>query len=317
MAEQLVGGQALIDGVMIRRGQRWAAASRLEDGSLVTAIRTVPLALAPVRGVPVIRGIGALIDSLRVGAAAMRWSGDQRGDSPVRTTRDRLVVVGVVGIVVATFLLVPLSIGARVSSATGWSWMLGPVEGVVRLGFFVAYLAMLSRLPGVRSTLEYHGAEHMTIAAHEHGRARGVRAVREFSVRHPRCGTDFFLLIFAVSIVVFSLVGTLPAGWLVVSRVLGLPVIVGISYEILRAGGQHSLLARPGLFLQRFTTAEPTDAQIEVALAALIALLGDEFPVGDGLLAPEATQPVGLNPLSTAAKIEVSTLPPESTTATR
>lgn len=146
MAEQLVGGQALIDGVMIRRGQRWAAASRLDDGTLVTVSATAPLALAPVRGVPVLRGIGALIDSLQVGAAAMRWSGQQRGDSPVRTTRDRLVVAGVVGIVLATFLLVPLTIGARLSALTGWSWMLGPVEGLVRLGFFVAYLAMLSRL---------------------------------------------------------------------------------------------------------------------------------------------------------------------------
>jgi len=308
MTEQLVGGQALIDGVMIRRGQRWAAASRLADGTIATHVAVAPLALERLRGVPVLRGVGALVDSLRIGSSAMRWSTDQRGDSPVRTTRDRLVVAGVVGIVVSTFLLVPLAIGSGVTAATGWSWTLGPVEGVVRLAMFVAYLALLSILPGVRSTLEYHGAEHMTIAAHEHRSACGVAAIRRFSVRHPRCGTDFFLLIFAVSIVVFSLLGALPAGWLVLSRIAGLPLVVGISYEILRAGGQHSLLARPGLFLQRFTTAEPTDDQIEVALAALLALLGDDFPVGSGIL-PQ--------PASTRAKTPVSTLPPESTTATR
>jgi uncharacterized protein YqhQ len=151
------------------------------------------------------------------------------------------------------------------------------VEGVARLGLFVGYLALLSRLPGVRRTLEYHGAEHMVIAAHEHGEDRTIDSARDYSVRHPRCGTDFFLLIFVISIVVFALVGDLPAVELVLSRVVLAPVVVGVAYEALRAGGHDGdfarVLAIPGIALQRFTTREPSDDQIAVALAALEELV--------------------------------------------
>jgi len=290
VGHELVGGQALVEGVMIRQGQRWAAAARRPDGTIATVAHEAPLALAPIRGVPLLRGVGALVDSLRIGMAAMRWSREETADpeapaTPVGSVRERLVVVGVVGAVLAAFLLLPLGAAASARPYVGTGWGAAVVEGVVRLLLFVAYLAMLAMLPGIRRTLEYHGAEHMVIAAHEHFEDRSIDGARDYSVRHPRCGTDFFLLIFVISIVAFAAVGHLPAGWLVVSRVLLAPVVVGVAYEVLRLGGTSShaglsaVLSTPGLFLQRFTTREPEDAQIAVALAALEELIPARRPV--------------------------------------
>lgn len=290
MSQDLVGGQALIEGVMVRRGEQWAAACRRADGTIATTLQRSEPALGRARRIPLVRGIGALIDSLRIGMGAMRWSRDNSepaasgsaasgGASPGPTLRERAIVAAVVTGVVAAFLIVPLWVAAMLHSVVGDGIGAVIVEGLVRLALFVGYLAMLSQLPGIRRTLEYHGAEHMVIAAHEHGVARGIAPAREFSVRHPRCGTDFFLLIFVISILAFALVGSLPAAWLVLSRILMTPVVVGVAYEILRAGGTShhtrlaAVLAAPGLMLQRFTTREPADDQIEVALAALDTLV--------------------------------------------
>jgi len=284
MANDLVGGQALIEGVMIRQGPTWAAAARLPDGGIATTIHDTVPALASTRSIPLLRGIGALVDSLRIGMTAMRWSREQSTDpsatsKPGDSIRERLIVTGVVGSVLAAFLLVPLGVAALARPLIGTGTWSAALEGVVRLAMFVAYLAMISRLPGIRRTLEYHGAEHMVIAAHEHGDPRTIAGARGYSVRHARCGTDFFLLIFVISIVAFALVGHLPAVWLVLSRVLLAPVVVGVAYEILRAGGTSShrrlahALSAPGLFLQRFTTREPDDDQIRIALAALDKLV--------------------------------------------
>lgn len=286
MSGDLVGGQALIEGVMVRRGATWAAACRRPDGSIVTTVRTTEPSLGPLRRIPLVRGMGALVDSLRIGMEAMRWSREHAGldDAEEGSMRERVVVPFVVTGVVAVFLFVPLWVASLAGDVVGDGWGHAALEGVARLGLFLAYLAMLSRLKGVQRTLEYHGAEHMVIAAHEHGVPRGVGAARDFSVRHPRCGTDFFLLIFVVAIVVFALVGPLPPVAMAVSRVVLVPVVVGVSYEILRAGGTlHDrwigrVLAAPGLVLQRFTTREPSDDQIEVALAALGALVPEPSP---------------------------------------
>lgn len=267
---------------MIRRGPRWAAAARRPDGTIATTSEVAPPALPSTRGIPVLRGVGALVDSVRIGLAAMRWSrteSEDDGDTAPSAAKERLVVTSVVVLVLAVFLLVPLGAAALARPWVGREWGAAVVEGVARLGLFVAYLAMLSRLPGVRRTLEYHGAEHMVIAAYEHGEDRSIDSARDYSVRHPRCGTDFFLLIFVISIVAFALVGHLPAALLVVSRVVLAPLVVGVAYEVLRAGGTSShdglarVLSAPGLFLQRYTTRAPSDDQIAVALAALDVLV--------------------------------------------
>ncbi|HQF95073.1 MAG TPA: DUF1385 domain-containing protein [Microthrixaceae bacterium] len=304
MGHELVGGQALVEGVMIRQGPRWAAAARRPDGSIATTTRHAAPAFAATRGIPVVRGIGALVDSVRIGLAAMRWSREETTDptsadaAPVGGARERVVVLGVVAGVLAAFLLVPLAIAALARPVVGTGWGAAVVEGLVRLALFVAYLAMLSTLPGVRRTLEYHGAEHMVIAAHEHGEDRTIDSAWDYSVRHPRCGTDFFLLIFVISIVAFALVGHLPAAALVLSRILLAPVVVGVAYEILRLGGtsEHdglaAALSAPGLFLQRFTTRQPDDAQIAVALAALDELLPPSASIGTTSRSNRTTSPL-------------------------
>lgn len=297
MAADLVGGQALVEGVMVRRGDRWGAAARRADGSIATTLQTARLALPRTRRVPVLRGVGALIDSVRIGLSAMEWSrreSAESGTSTAPTARERAVVGLVVTGVVSVFLFVPVVAAAAAAPLIGRGVAASVAEGLVRLALFVGYLWLLSGLPGIRRTLEYHGAEHMVIAAYEHGAMPTIDQARCHSPRHPRCGTDFFLLIFAVSIVVFAAVGALPAVWLLISRVALAPVTVGISYEILRIGGGHGhgVLARsmaaPGLFLQRFTTRLPDDAQIEVARAALMALVAVDAEGADVLGAPDA-----------------------------
>ena len=280
MASELVGGQALVEGVMMRCGTEWAAATRRADGTIATTRGRRGHAFAAARGIPVLRGVGALVDSLRIGSAAMSWSRTQSAEpdsvdptSPRRS--ETLVVVGVVAAVLAAFVLVPLGSAGALRGVIGTGSPAALVEGLVRLAMFVAYLVVLSRLEGIRRTLGYHGAEHMVIAAYEDGEPPTIQAARRHGVRHPRCGTDFFLLIFVISIVAFALVGRLPALWLVASRVAIAPLVVGVAYEVLRAAGtaHDSSLGRafaaPGLWLQRFTTREPGDDQIEVALAAL------------------------------------------------
>lgn len=277
MAQHLVGGQALVEGVMMRCGENWSAAARLTDGSIVTTQAVATPTFPRLARIPVLRGINALADSLIVGLRSMSWSRRQQTESATATAGEHIVVGLVVAIVVAAFLWVPILAAAPVVERAG-SLLGTAVEGLVRLGLFVLYLVMISRLPGIRRTLEYHGAEHMVVSAHEHDTPMTIDQIRRFDVRHPRCGTDFFFLIFAVSIVVFALVGELPLGWLALSRVLLGPLVVGASYEVLRwAGVRHDsrvgrLLAAPGLGLQRFTTRQPDDAQIEVAVAALEAL---------------------------------------------
>lgn len=280
MATELVGGQALVDGVMIRHGNRWAAAARERDGGIVTTVRTHQPTLGRLHGIPVVRGTGALVDSLRIGMAAMQWSREVSRDQVAPPTqRERAIVFGVVSAVLACFLVIPLGVAWVVRSVADVELLVAASEGVARLGVFVAYLAVLSRLPGIRGTLEYHGAEHMVIAAHEHAAPRTRAAAREYSPRHPRCGTDFFLLIFVISILVFALLGDMGFAATVVSRVLAAPLVVGLAYEVLRGAGRHhdtrvgALLAAPGLALQRYTTRTPTDQQIDVALAALETLL--------------------------------------------
>jgi len=292
VGHELVGGQALVEGVMIRQGPRWAAAARRPDGSIATTTRHAAPAFAATRGIPVVRGIGALVDSVRIGLAAMRWSREETIDptsadaAPVGGARERVVVLGVVAGVLAAFLLVPLAIAALARPVVGTGWGAAVVEGLVRLALFVAYLAMLSTLPGVRRTLEYHGAEHMVIAAFEHAEPLTIEAARRYSTRHARCGTDFLLLVVVVAIVVFSFVG--QASWpvLVLTRVLGLPLVAGLAYEILRLAKRRPdsrfvrAITAPGLALQALTTKPPADDQIEVAIASLEAVLAAEVAAG-------------------------------------
>jgi uncharacterized protein YqhQ len=278
-----VGGQALIEGVMMRGPSRWAAAARTPDGGIETVDGPVPTWARVVDPVPVVRGAVAMVETILVGLRSLRWSAAvSSGEDEEETSSTALAFTTIVTLALftAVFAVVPAAIARAVPGDS--QLVFGLVEGSARLGLFLAYVVAIGRSPAIRRTFQYHGAEHMTIAAYEHGDPLTTASVRTHSTRHARCGTDFLLLVVVVAIVVFTAVG--DAAWpvLVATRVIGLPIVAGLAYEALRAAKRHpdsalvALIVRPGLALQALTTREPEHDQIEVAIEALEAVLTAE-----------------------------------------
>jgi uncharacterized protein YqhQ len=275
--EDLVGGQAIIEGVMVRQGRRWTAAARRDDGTIAVTEGAIAARDRWWWRVPVLRGALAAAESVRVGLAATRWSQSLSRDRDETSVRERAAAISV-GLAVATvFLLVPTSVAHAI---VGKTWFTSLLEGLLLLALFISYLWLLGRFPSIRRTFGYHGAEHMCVSAWEHEGLVSVEAARQQSVRHARCGTDLLIMIVAVSIVLFRF---LPGGldpWALIARFLMVPVVAGIAYELLRLGGTsrwpavRRVLSAPGLAAQRLTTAAPDDQQIEVAVAAMHHLVG-------------------------------------------
>ena len=294
-----IGGQALPEGVMMRRGQSWGAAVRRTDGTIATTSRVLPAGLARWRQLPLLRGILSLGETAGLGTKATLWAaqerGDEKGDGYSRGGLVLTVTIALVG-VLGIFGLLPAVIVKAVGVEGAVLFSLA--EGLIRLAILVGYLALLGRSPQVQRVFAYHGAEHMTIHAFEHRVDLAPPAIRQFDRRHPRCGTAFLLVVVIVTMFAHALVGHPSWGLLVASRVLGLPVVAGVAYEAIRFAGRHQhqlvgrLLMAPGSWLQGITTAEPTDDMIEVAIAALEATLAAE-PLA-AAAAASATDPSAL-----------------------
>jgi uncharacterized protein YqhQ len=274
-----VGGQALLEGVMMRAGDRWGAAARRPDGVIVTTGDAVPSWARAADRLPIVRGAVAMVETIMVGLRALKWSAqvaDPADEAPVSNRSLALTTAVALAVFAAVFAVIPAAV-ARGLDLHGVAFAVA--EAGVRLGLFAAYLLLMGRSPGIQRTFAYHGAEHMTIAAHEHAAPLTVEGVRPFSTRHARCGTDFLLLVVVVAIVVFSFVG--DASWpvLIATRVLGLPLVAGLAYEVLKLAKRRpesrvvAVLTAPGLALQALTTRPPSDDQIEVAIAALAVVL--------------------------------------------
>ena len=261
-----LGGQAVVNGVMIRADPAWAVAVRRADGSLASHRELTPGWVTSTRQIPVVRGVVALAATFLLGMRAASSSRRlaEPGTDEART-KDRLAAVLAVVIVVGLFAVMPTAVGSLISDRY---LVAVAVEGVLRLGLLVGYIWAIGRLPGIRSVFEYHGAEHKVIAAYEAGQADSVPAIQAFSCRHARCGTDFLLLVGLVSVVVYGAVGALSFPLLVASRVVLFPLVAGVAFEGLRLaeGGSHSrpraILFGPGLALQRLTTRSPDDEQV-------------------------------------------------------
>ena len=290
-----IGGQALLEGVMMRRGQSWGAAVRCQDGTIATTSRTLPASLDGWRKYPLVRGVMALGETVTLGTRATLWAaqerGDESGDGYTRRGLATTVIVAVVGVFGIFGLLPAVVAKAALDAADIHSAVLfSLIEGVIRLGILVGYLWALSRVPQVKRVFAYHGAEHMTIHAFEHRRPLDAPSIRTFDRRHPRCGTAFLLVVVLVTVFAHALVGHPSWPVLVASRVLGLPLVAGVAYEAIRFAGRHQhdavgrVLMAPGSWLQTITTAEPSDDMIEVAVSALEATLaaerGELTPVG-------------------------------------
>jgi uncharacterized protein YqhQ len=288
------GGQAVLEGVLIRGRRSLALAVRLADGTIHEEdLAFNPNAGRTARRVPIVRGAWVLWETLSMGARALNRSAELAVESEEAKERQtkglppkeggsaatKGVFTGTfifaLAIGIGVFFILP-NYGVRLLDPYIASSVLSNfLEGVARLGLLLGYLAAIGRMRDVRRLFQYHGAEHMSVHAHEHGDPLESNAVAKYPTAHPRCGTAFLLLVAVVSVVVFSFLGR-PALWIsILSRVALIPLIAGISYEVLRLGGRNESawwmapVVAPGLLLQRLTTRQPDRAQIEVAIAAM------------------------------------------------
>lgn len=273
------GGQAVLEGVLIR-GQRHAAiAVRRPDGTM--ALKYEPLSsvyTGGLRKVPVIRGILVLAESLTLGMRALTYSanvaakaeGEEIGKGAMALT-----FAVSMAFAIGLFFMVPLLASTAVEGPLGSDLLANLVEGIIRLGVFLAYIYLIGRMDQIARVFMYHGAEHMTVHAQEAEQPLDIESVRRYSTAHPRCGTAFLLTVVVVSIAVFTFVGRDPLWWLFTSRIVLVPLVAAISYEAIRFSGFHSynpivrVLFAPSLWLQALTTRQPDDGQIEVAIAAM------------------------------------------------
>lgn len=282
-----VGGQAVIEGVMMRAPTRWAVAVRRPDGMI--EVRSDPLPRLSSRSrlarIPFIRGVMVLGESLSLGFRALSWSAIKAGGEEEGEEVKGIHLVGAMTIAlvifIGVFMLLPLFVARGVERLFGGDSVVlfNVVDGVVRVLLFVAYIWAIGRSKDIKRVFEFHGAEHKTIHAYEAGDPLTLEAIQAYSPRHPRCGTNFLLIVILIAIVVFTAVGRPALIWLVASRVFLIPVIAGIAYEILKLAANTrwlGFLARPGIWLQRLTTSEPSTDQVEVAVASLLVALDQE-----------------------------------------
>jgi uncharacterized protein YqhQ len=290
-----VGGQAVLEGVMMRGPGNWAVAVRTPSGTIEHVARPIDSAMSRHRiyRLPVIRGVVALGESLAIGFRALAISANyaaqeeraegEDGEAPAEVdtelSRGALIFAFAVaiGFAVVLFKVTPVLITNWLPiKGTGWFVI---VEGLIRVSIFIAYLSLISLLPDLRRVFQYHAAEHKAINAYEAGEPLEPEIVQRYSLIHPRCGTAFLLWVMVIAVFVFAFFGRPAWYWLITTRVLLLPVIAGIAYELIRFAGKHQgnrvlmTLLAPGLWLQRLTTREPSLDQIEVSIRALREVL--------------------------------------------
>ncbi len=287
--DMLVGGQAVLDGVMMRSARGYAVAVRRPDGTLAIDRDRVasPATRFPILKLPVLRGSAVLLQSLFLGFRALSFAashsapdGTAEGE-PARSTSAAIAGAMAVAVIfgVGLFLFLPLLltniIKARLAAGMG-TFAFNAIDGGIRISLFFGYLLAISRMRDIQRVFEYHGAEHKVVFTFEAGETLTVENARGKSRLHPRCGTSFLLFVLALSVALFAFVpSSAPLVVKFASRIVLIPVIAGLAYETIRFSSRHvehpllRLLIAPGLWLQRITTREPADDQIEVAIAAL------------------------------------------------
>ncbi len=278
------GGQAVLEGVMMR-GKRWATvAVRAPSSKIVLHSERLPRALYAGRflKVPFVRGVVMLWDTLVLGMRALMYSASvAMEEDEVELSKPMMwsTVAVAVTFAVALFFVAPLLVVGLADRYIYSSFLSNAIEGVIRLGVFLAYLWAIGWMPDIRRVFAYHGAEHKCINALEAGEPLDARRALAYTTAHPRCGTSFLLVVMVISILVFALLGRPPMEWRIASRVLLIPVIAGIAYEFIKFTAAHysvravRWMAAPGLLLQGMTTREPDEAMVEVGLAALAEVM--------------------------------------------
>ena len=277
------GGQAVMEGVMIRGRRLMAVAVRRPEGDIALRLESLGgLHTGPLRRIPFLRGIIVLWETLALGTRALLFSANVAlGEEEKEISRPVLwgTVMFALAFVIAIIFVGPVLATGWLEGAIGNERLVALVEGLIRLGVLLAYLYLIGLLPDIRRVFAYHGAEHKAINALEDDAALEVETVRRYGTAHPRCGTSFLLVVVVISVLLFVLVGTPPLWQRLLSRVALVPVIAAASYEVIRLMGalQGNRLMRavfrPSLWLQSLTTREPDDTQVEVALYALREVL--------------------------------------------
>lgn len=304
-----IGGQAIMEGIMMRGPEKTAIAVRLPDGSI--HMKTQPTPKPNKWGkIPLIRGVVNFVSSMVQGTKVLMYSADiLEANYPEEYEKDKfdvwvenkfgkekawkilmiLSVVIAIALSVVIFMLLPTVVVGFLSSFTDSIILLNLVEGIMRLVIFVAYIALIARMSDIKTVFQYHGAEHKTIHCFENGLELTPENAQQFYTLHPRCGTSFLMFVMVIAVLAHALMGW-PDVWLrIISRILVLPLIAGLSYELLKWAGRSDnvivkILSMPGLYLQKLTTREPDKKQLEVAIAAMKAALPDnQTPYFEGL----------------------------------
>ena len=300
MAKLSVGGQAVIEGVMMRGPKDVATAVRDPNGRI--QVETHPVSSIadryPILKKPMLRGTVSLVESLVLGLRSLSYSAKMAGDEDEQLTDKEMAGTIIFALVLASILFIAIPTGAAkfFHFITDDPVFLNLMEGFLRLAIFLAYIGGISRMKDIRRVLQYHGAEHKTIHCYEAGLPLTVANVQRFSRLHPRCGTNFLLIVMLVSIFVYSFLGWPSLIERIVSRILLLPVVAGISYELIRFAGRTTnpvalKLIKPGLWLQYLTTRPPQDDMVEVAIESLKAVLpAEEILPGSGHYLEEDAQ---------------------------
>jgi len=268
----------------MRAPEAWAVAVRRPDGVIEAKSNVLPAATSrsKIAKWPLIRGIFVLIESLTLGFKALSWSAEKAGDEGEQVTRTQVIwtMVFAVALAIGLFIVVPvLSANFLKGFFDESNFAFVVIDGLIRILLVVGYIWLIGRSDEIQRVFQYHGAEHKTIHAYENGDPLDVAAIQKYSPRHPRCGTSFIIIVAMVAFFVFLLLAPLPLVWQIISRIVLIPVIAGISYEILKAAAGRQWLSwasAPGMWIQAITTKEPSDDQVEVAVTSLLAALGDD-----------------------------------------
>lgn len=301
-----IGGEALIEGVMMKGPESIAIAVRKSDGEIVVEKKPLKTLAQknPIFKKPVIRGAVGIMESMVIGVQSLMYSAeayDIEEETPAQPSKFDKFLEKIMGdkfqeaaIYVSVFIALGFSVGLFIllpnllaglmhfdKNTVGGVISYNLFEGLLRVVLFVGYMALVSRLKDIQRVFEYHGAEHKTIHCYEHREELTVENVRKYTTRHPRCGTAFLFVVMLISILVFSFIGWHNMLLNILFRLLLLPVVAGLSYEVIKYAGRNpgrltNIVSAPGLALQRFTTREPDDAQIEVAIAALKNVLVED-----------------------------------------
>jgi len=281
------GGQAVLEGVMIRGQKSIVTAIRKPNQEIVIDKKPIPsLYTGWMRRTPLLRGVIVLIESMVLGIQTLLYSGNvalEEEKEKITTGWVWLLMLISIAFVAVFFFLAPLFLTnlIRIPQTSPWFYL---VEGLIRILIFVVYLRLVTLMPDIKRVFAYHGAEHKSVNAYEHGIPLEVNAIKQASKAHVRCGGSFLVVVLVIAVIVFALVGKQVLWLMVLSRIVLIPVIAALGYEFIHFGARHDnnwfikILLKPGLWIQSFTTREPDDSQLEVAIAALKTAIENDQP---------------------------------------